>query len=119
MNSYRSTLDIKYPKRVLLIGIIAILAFQNPVDAQEKNQLRFSFDRGDLWDNRVQSELKESGFTYANLQKLVKDENSEEISRMIDNTYYKPYPTKLPGVRLELEMSPNFSKAARVSRSPI
>ena len=74
----------------------------------EKNQLRFSFDRGDLWDNRVPSELKEPGFTYANLQKLVNDENAEEISRLTDKPYRYPYPTKLPGVRLELEMKPGF-----------
>ena len=28
----------------------------------EKNLLRFSFDRGDLWDNRVPGEIKEQGF---------------------------------------------------------
>ena len=35
----------------------------------ENNLLRFSFDRGDLWDNRVPSEIEESGFTFANIQK--------------------------------------------------
>ena len=75
----------------------------------EKNQLRFSFDRGDLWDNRVPEEIKEPGFTWANIQKLVKEKNTKEISRLTDKPYSYPYPTKLPGVRLELEMKPDFS----------
>ena len=78
----------------------------------EKNQLRFSFDRGDLWDNRVPGEINESGFTYANIQKLVIEKNAGEISRLTDKPYGYPYPTKLPGVRLELEMKPDFSAKA-------
>ena len=81
----------------------------------EENKLHFSFDRGDLWDNRMPSELKEPGFTYVNLQKLVKDENDKEIHRMIDTPYNViPYPTKLPGVRLELEMNSDFHAKAFV-----
>jgi len=74
----------------------------------EKNQLRFSFDRGDLWDNRVVPTTLEPGFTWANLQKLVKEENAEEIVRLTDEPYWSAFPTKLPGVRLELEMDPEF-----------
>jgi alpha-L-fucosidase 2 len=74
----------------------------------EKNLLRFSFDRGDLWDNRVPDEIKEQGFTYANIRKLVEEKNSKEISRLTDKPYSYPYPTKLPGVRLELEMKSDF-----------
>ncbi len=75
----------------------------------QKNQLRFSFDRGDLWDNRMPDEIKEPGFTWANIQKLVKEKNAKEISRLTDKPYSYPYPTKLPGVRLELEMKPDFN----------
>ena len=75
----------------------------------EKNLLRFSFDRGDLWDNRVPDEIKEPGFTWANIQKLVKEKDTKEISRLTDKPYSYPYPTKLPGVRLELEMKPDFN----------
>ena len=59
----------------------------------ENNQLRFSFDRGDLWDNRAVPTTLESGFTWANLQKLVKEKNTEEISRLTDKPYNYPYPT--------------------------
>ena len=75
----------------------------------EKNLLRFSFDRGDIWDNRVPEEIKEPGFTWANIQKLVKEKNAAEISRLTDKPYSYPYPTKLPGVRLELEMRQDFN----------
>ncbi len=74
----------------------------------EKNKLRFSFDRGDLWDNRKPKEILEEGFTYANLQKLIKDKNTKEIARLTDKPYSSPYPTKLPGVRLELELTKDF-----------
>jgi len=74
----------------------------------EKNLLRFSFDRGDLWDNRIPAEIKEPGFTYANIMKLVEEKNTKEISRLTDKPYSYPYPTKLPGVRLELEMNSGF-----------
>jgi alpha-L-fucosidase 2 len=73
----------------------------------ENNLLRFSFDRGDLWDNRMPAILKEPGFTYANIQKLVKEKNNKEISRIVDGAYEKPYPTKLPGIRLELTLKPD------------
>ena len=78
----------------------------------ENNLLRFSFDRGDLWDNRVPSEIEESGFTFANIQKLVKEGNRKEISRLTDKPYHGTYPTKLPGVRLELEMKSDFGAKA-------
>jgi len=74
----------------------------------QRNQLRFSFDRGDLWDNRIPDEIKEPGFTWANIQKLVKEKDTKEISRLTDKPYSYPYPTKLPGVRLELELKPDF-----------
>ena len=74
----------------------------------EMNQLRFSFDRGDLWDNRIPDEIKEPGFTYSNIQKLVNEKNTTEISRLTMKPFSYPYPTKLPGVRLELQMKPDF-----------
>ncbi len=77
----------------------------------EKNKLRFSFDRGDLWDNRKPKEILEKGFTYKNLQKLIKEKNTREISRLTDKPYSSPYPTKLPGVRLELELAKGFKAA--------
>ena len=74
----------------------------------EKNTLRFSLDRGDLWDNRKPKEILEDGFTYKNLQKLIKEKNTDEIARLTDKPYRSPYPTKLPGVRLALELDSSF-----------
>ncbi len=75
----------------------------------ERNQLSFSFDRGDLWDNRIPGELEEPGFTYANIRRLVKERNNKELSRLTLKPFNCPYPTKLPGVRLELEIKPGFN----------
>ncbi|MCK5834513.1 MAG: glycoside hydrolase N-terminal domain-containing protein [Lentisphaeria bacterium] len=74
----------------------------------EKNKLNFSLDRGDLWDNRKPKEILEAGFTYKNIQKLVKERNKREISRLSDTPYNTPYPTKLPGVRLSVELESSF-----------
>ncbi len=74
----------------------------------KKNKLRFSLDRGDLWDNRKPKEILEAGFTYENIKKLVKENNKNEISRLSDTPYRSPYPTKLPGVRLSVELDSKF-----------
>ena len=74
----------------------------------EKNKIRFSLDRGDLWDNRRPAVIDEPGFNYKNLQKLIKEKNRGEIARLTDAPYSSPYPTKLPGVRLALELDSSF-----------
>ena len=68
------------------------------------SEIRFSLDRGDLWDLRSPKELAEPGFTYANLQKLVKAGDQGEINRLFDNIYRQAVPTKLPGARLVLKL---------------
>jgi len=74
----------------------------------ENNVVKLSLDRGDLWDLRPAPELSDPGWNYANLQKLIKDRNQSEISRLFDNCYEgHPYPTKLPGGRLEIVLPEN------------
>ncbi|RAP77007.1 glycosyl hydrolase family 95 catalytic domain-containing protein [Paenibacillus montanisoli] len=69
-------------------------------------QLRLSLDRGDLWDKRVAPETLDSGFTYANMVKLARNGEQDELARRFDHFYSKcPYPTKLPAGRLELRGS--------------
>ena len=75
----------------------------------ETNLLRLSLDRGDLWDLRTPPEIHEPGFTYANLQRLVKERNEKEISRLFDAPYNGPTPTKIPGGRLEVLLDPSQS----------
>jgi alpha-L-fucosidase 2 len=72
----------------------------------EANVLRLSLDRGDLWDLRTPDTIREAGFTYANLQQLVRDKNQAEISRLFDAPYNHPTPTKIPGGRLEIVLDP-------------
>ena len=68
------------------------------------NRLRLSLDRGDLWDLRTAPETHEPGFTFANMQRLVKEQNEAEITRLFDAPYGGyPAPTKIPGGRLEID----------------
>ena len=69
----------------------------------EGSPLRFSLDRGDLWDTRVAPEMEEQDFTYKNLIELVKAGDEESIKRRFDDFYSKPTPTKIPAGRIELD----------------
>ncbi len=73
----------------------------------EGGTLRLSLDRGDLWDNRTPPEIHEPGFTYANLQALVKARDQREITRLFDAPYGHPTPTKIPAGRLEVALDPD------------
>ena len=59
-----------------------------------KDNLIFSLDMIDLWDNRLTSEMKEKGFNYQNMVKTLKN-NWNEYLRLFDNCYNHSYPTKL------------------------
>ncbi len=76
-----------------------------------KDQIRFSMDRGDLWDLRSPKELSEPGFTFANIRKLVKARNQREINRLFDNIYNQKVPTKLPGARIVITLKDPAIKA--------
>lgn len=75
----------------------------------ETNLLRLSLDRGDLWDLRTPPAIHEPGFTYSNLQQLVRARDQREITRLFDAPYNHPTPTKIPGGRLEIELDPSQS----------
>ncbi|MFD0960933.1 glycosyl hydrolase family 95 catalytic domain-containing protein [Paenibacillus chungangensis] len=65
--------------------------------------LRFSLDRGDLWDLRLAPEVEDERFTYADMIECVKRGDEEGLYRRFDRIYEKyPYPSKLPAGRLEL-----------------
>ena len=76
-----------------------------------KDQIRFSMDRGDLWDIRSPKELSEPGFTFANIRKLVKKRDQREINRLFDNIYHQKVPTKLPGARIVITLKDPAIKA--------
>lgn len=69
----------------------------------EGNTVKLSLDCGGLWDNRTPEIFKQADWNYATIQKLVAEGNQTEISRLFDVPYDTlPYPTKLPGARLEI-----------------
>jgi len=69
--------------------------------------VRLSLDRGDLWDLRVQDEFKKADCTWKTIQRLVAEKNQAELVRRFDAPYNAPWPTKLPGGRLELSLDPS------------
>ncbi|RPJ69764.1 MAG: hypothetical protein EHM24_17635, partial [Acidobacteria bacterium] len=67
--------------------------------------VRLSLDRGDLWDLRTPDIYKEPDWNYATIQRLVAERNQRELVRRFDAPFEEiPYPTKLPGARLELTL---------------
>ncbi len=77
----------------------------------EGNTIRLSLDRGDLWDLRIPATISEKGFTYRNLQNLVRSRNEGEINRLFEAPYGHSTPTKIPAGRVEIILDP--SRAAR------
>ncbi|MBP1990221.1 glycosyl hydrolase family 95 catalytic domain-containing protein [Paenibacillus eucommiae] len=70
--------------------------------------LRFSLDRGDLWDLRAAPEVEKIDYTYKELIRLVHEKNVEAMNLRFDDFYNRPTPTKIPCGRIEL----NFGKQA-------
>ena len=67
-----------------------------------KEEIVFSLDRIDLWDNRKPPELSDPNFTYEHM--LWAMENDwEEYNRLFDDSYSHPYPTKLNAGSLIIE----------------
>lgn len=62
--------------------------------------LRFSLDRGDIWDTTPYAGVDSPEFTYSNLVKLAKEGRVDEIRRIFDAPYNHPLPTKLPAGKL-------------------
>lgn len=69
----------------------------------EGRTLRLSLDRSDLWDLRTPDLYREPDWTYATMQRLVRERNQQELQRRFDDPFEQiPYPTKLPAARLEI-----------------
>lgn len=62
--------------------------------------LRFSLDRGDVWDVTPYPGVTSTEFTYSNMVRLAKEGKEEEIRRIFDAPYNHPLPTKLPAGKL-------------------
>ena len=76
----------------------------------EGNTLRFSLDRGDLWDERPSPRhlAVKDRFTWAAMQRMVAGNNMAEFNEVFDSNYdYDNSPTKLPAGRVELVLDPS------------
>ena len=71
----------------------------------EANTLRFSLDRGDLWDERPAPGNPLAGFTFARMAELANAQKNEEIAAIADGAYFADHPTKIPAGRVELDLA--------------
>lgn len=66
--------------------------------------LKFSLDRGDLWDKRPAAETLSENYRYERLIEMVHAKDHEGIVKQFEDFYMtRPTPTKLPAGRLELD----------------
>ncbi|MBI3819092.1 MAG: glycoside hydrolase N-terminal domain-containing protein [Planctomycetes bacterium] len=77
------------------------------------NIVRFSLDRGDLWDLRTPEMLQRPDWNYATMQRLVAARDQNRLVEMYDAPYDQiPYPTKLPAGRIELTFPEHSASSA-------
>lgn len=66
----------------------------------EPEHFRFSLDRGDIWDTTPYEGFSGEKFSYAEMLRLVKEGNVEEIRRIFCKPYFMALPSKLPAGKL-------------------
>jgi alpha-L-fucosidase 2 len=71
----------------------------------EGGTLRFSLDRGDLWDERPAPGNPLAGFTLARMTQLVVAKENAAIGKIVDGAYASDHPTKIPAGRIELDLA--------------
>lgn len=71
----------------------------------EKNVIRISLDRGDLWDERTNGEKEWwKKYTYAKGVEAIKQKKFDEVNQWWDTPYDGVSPTKLPAGRIEIKL---------------
>lgn len=71
----------------------------------EKNIIRLSLDRGDLWDERTNGEKEWwKKYTYAKGVEAIKQKKFDDVNQWWDAPYDGVSPTKLPAGRVEIKM---------------
>lgn len=63
-------------------------------------ELRFSLDRGNLWDTTPYSGIFKEEFSYASMIERVREGQVDEIRRIFDAPYNQALPSKLPAGKL-------------------
>ncbi len=71
----------------------------------EGGTLRFSLDRGDLWDERPAPGNPLAGFTYARMARMVAAQDNDGVATIVDGAYFADHPTKIPAGRIELDLT--------------
>lgn len=71
----------------------------------EGSTLRFSLDRGDLWDERPAEGNPLAGFSYAKLVERVAAKDNEGITKVAKAAGGDDHPTKIPAGRLEIDLA--------------
>ncbi len=79
----------------------------------EGSSIHLSLDRADLWDERTPEMLQRPDWTYAKMKALKEAHDHKTHQEMFDAPYDTiPYPTKLPGGRLEIALDPTCTATA-------
>lgn len=86
-------------------GFLGTLVWGRP------KQLRFALDRSDIWDTTPFPGIENEEFSYANMVKLAREKNIEEIRRIFDGPYNHVIPSKLPVGALVLSLEGNESRS--------
>ena len=76
--------------------------------------LRFSLDRGDLWDTTPCEAIYREEFSYPNMVRLAREGQEEEIRRIFDAPYNHPLPTKLPAGKLILNFGQGLPQKSKL-----
>ncbi|MEG2770347.1 MAG: glycoside hydrolase N-terminal domain-containing protein, partial [Oscillospiraceae bacterium] len=66
----------------------------------KSDALRFSLDRGDIWDTTPFDGVNSQEFTYAKMVGLAQKGDENEIRRIFDAPYNHVLPSKLPAGKL-------------------
>ena len=80
-------------------------------------ELRFSLDRGDLWDTTPCPDIDRPEFSYQTMVRLAKAGDCEEIRRIFDAPYNHVLPTKLPAGKLILDFGQEDNIVSRLRLS--
>ncbi|MEO6908161.1 MAG: glycoside hydrolase N-terminal domain-containing protein [Abditibacteriaceae bacterium] len=67
------------------------------------NPLNISLDRTDLWDLRSVPEFHLSEYSYATTRRWHEEERFDDLKRLLEKSYDRPAPTKIPAGRIEIE----------------
>ncbi len=74
------------------------------------NTINLSLDRGDLWDLRTPERMKDRRWNYTSMRMIVGFRDQKTFHTLFDEPYDTvPYPTKLPGGRLEITLPPGMN----------